>query len=63
MLTAFWQVEAQKELRKKRMEQIYTGRFGADDYAEVEKVRAWLATRPNKQELIAFLTDKDPFDV
>ena len=63
MLTAFWQDEAQKEVRKKRMEQIYIGRFGADDYAEIEKIRAWLATRQNKQDLLAYLTDKNPFDV
>jgi Zn-finger nucleic acid-binding protein len=63
MLTAFWQDEAGKEVRKKRMEQIYVGRFGADDYAEIEKIRVWLTTRPNKQDLLAYLTDKDPFDV
>lgn len=63
MLTAFWQDEAEKEGRKKRMEQIFIGRFGAEDYAEIERVRAWLATRPNKHELVAYLTDKDPFDV
>jgi len=63
MLTAFWQHEAQKELRKQRMEQIYIGRFGADDYAEIEKTRAWLATRPNKQELLAYLTDDDPLSI
>lgn len=63
MLTAFWQDEAQKEGRKKRMEQIYMGRFGAEDYMEIERIRAWLGTRQNKQELLAYLTDKDPFDV
>ena len=63
MLTAFWQDEAEKEVRKKRMEQIYIGRFGADDYAEIEKIRVWLSTRSNKQDLLAYLTDKDPFDV
>ncbi|HEY8186833.1 MAG TPA: zf-TFIIB domain-containing protein [Pyrinomonadaceae bacterium] len=63
MFTAFWQDEAQKEARKRRLEQIYISRFGADDYAEIERIRTWLATRGNKQELIAFLTDKDPFDV
>jgi Zn-finger nucleic acid-binding protein len=63
MLTAFWQDEAQKEGRKKRMEQIYIGRFGNEDYAEIERIRTWLGTRQNKQELLAYLTDKDPFDV
>jgi Zn-finger nucleic acid-binding protein len=63
MLTAFWQDEAQKEVRKKRMEQIYLGRFGHEDYAEIERIRVWLGTRQNKQDLLAYLTDKDPFDV
>ena len=63
MFTSFWQDAAQKEARKKRLEQIYISRFGPDDYAEIERVRAWLATRPNKQDLLAYLTDKDPFDV
>ena len=63
MFTSFWQDEAQKEARKRRLEHIYVTRFGAEDYAEIERVRAWLATRSNKAELIAYLTDKDPFDV
>jgi len=63
MFTSFWQDAAQKEARKKRLEQIYISRFGPDDYAEIERIRAWLATRPNKQDLLAYLTDKDPFDV
>ena len=63
MFTSFWQDGAQKEARKKRLEQIYVSRFGADDYAEIERIRRWLARRTNKQELLAYLTDKDPFDV
>jgi Zn-finger nucleic acid-binding protein len=63
MFTSFWQDEAEKEARKKRLERIYISRFGHEDYAEIERVRAWLAMRANKQELLAYLTDKDPFDV
>jgi len=63
MFTSFWQDAAEKEARKKRLERIYISRFGADDYAEIERVRAWLARRANKQDLLAYLTDKDPFDV
>jgi Zn-finger nucleic acid-binding protein len=63
MFTSFWQDGAQKEARKRRLEQIYRTRFGAEDYAEIERVRVWLATRQNKTDLLAYLTDKDPFDV
>ncbi|HLN97268.1 MAG TPA: zf-TFIIB domain-containing protein [Pyrinomonadaceae bacterium] len=63
MVTSFWQDAAEKEARKKRLEHIYISRFGAADYTEIARVRTWLATRPNRQDLLAFLTDKDPFDV
>jgi hypothetical protein len=63
MLTSFWQAKAQKEARKKHLEQIYTNRFGADDYMEVKRIRAWLDNHLNKQDLIAYLTDKDPYNV
>lgn len=61
MFTSFWQNEAHREARKKRMEGIYIGRFGAEDYAEIKRIRWWLDTKMNREELIAFLTDRDPF--
>jgi Zn-finger nucleic acid-binding protein len=63
MLTSFWQTQARRVPRKQHLEQVYIRRFGADDYAEIKKIRAWLETRQNKQGLLAYLTDKDPFDV
>jgi Zn-finger nucleic acid-binding protein len=63
MFTSFWQKEAQREARKKKLEQIYIGRFGDDDYTEIKRVRYWLDTKTNREELIAFLIDKNPFDV
>ena len=63
MFTAFWQKEAQRELRKKRMEEIYISRFGTDDYAEIKRIRWWLDTKTNREELLAFLTDREPFDI
>jgi len=63
MFTSFWQTEATREVRKKKMEQIYTGRFGEDDYTEIKRIRYWLETKTNREELLAFLIDKNPFDV
>jgi Zn-finger nucleic acid-binding protein len=63
MFTSFWQAEAQRELRRKRLEEIYISRFGADDYAEISRIRAWLLAHPKRPELLAYLTDKDPFAV
>jgi Zn-finger nucleic acid-binding protein len=63
MFTSFWQNEATRDARKNKMEQIYTGRFGEDDYAEIKRIRYWLETKTNREELIAFLIDKNPYDV
>lgn len=62
MFTSFWQNEAQRLERKKKMEQIYIDRFGADDYAEIKRIRYWLDAKVNREELLAYLMDKDPFD-
>ena len=63
MLTSFWQSAARKEERKKSLEQIYIGRFGPEDYAEIKKIREWLDGHRHKQHLIAYLTDVDPYGV
>jgi Zn-finger nucleic acid-binding protein len=63
MFTSFWQNEAQRAERKKKMEEIYIDRFGADDYAEIKRIRYWLETKTNRDELVAYLIDKNPFDV
>lgn len=63
MFTSFWQTEAQRLARKKKMEQIYINRFGAEDYAEIKRIRHWLEGKTNREELLAYLIDRDPFNV
>ena len=63
MFTSFWQAGAIREQRKKRMQQIYLDRFGEEDYAEIRRMRHWLDTKTNREELIAYLTDKEPYNV
>jgi len=62
IFTSFWQSGAQRERRKQKFEEIYTNRFGADDYAEIKRIRWWLESKTNREELLAFLTDRDPFN-
>ena len=63
MFTSFWQEGAKREQRKKRMQQIYLDRFGEADYAEIKRVRHWLDTKTNREELMAYLMDQDPYGV
>jgi Zn-finger nucleic acid-binding protein len=63
VFTAPWQAEVSREERRRRLEQIYLKRYGAEDYAEVRRVRDWLDGSARKQELLAYLTDPDPWGV
>jgi Zn-finger nucleic acid-binding protein len=63
VFTAPWQAEASRAERRRRLEQIYLKRFGAEDYEEAKRVREWLDASPRKQELLAYLTDPNPWSV
>jgi Zn-finger nucleic acid-binding protein len=56
-----WQRQLRAEERRATWEAIYTARFGADDYAEIQRVRAWLTEHPQQAMLLAFLTSPDPY--
>ena len=57
-----WQRQLRAEERQATWEAIYWARFGADDYAEIQRVRAWLTAHPQQAMLLAFLTSSDPFN-
>lgn len=63
VMTAPWQAEAVKQQTRRRLEQIYTAKYGAEDYAEIKRIRRWLDAHPRKYELLAYLTDADPLAV
>lgn len=63
IFTEFWQAGAKREQRKKKFQQIYVDRFGEEDYKKIRRIRHWLDTKTNREELIAYLTDRDPYGV
>jgi Zn-finger nucleic acid-binding protein len=63
IFTEFWQAGAKREQRKKKFQQIYIDRFGEGDYKKIRRIRHWLDTKTNRAELIAYLTDTDPYGV
>lgn len=63
IFTEFWQAGAKREQRKKKFQQIYVDRFGEEDYKKIRRIRHWLDTKANREELIAYLTDRDPYGV
>jgi Zn-finger nucleic acid-binding protein len=49
-----WQAGLQAAASRERTEQAMQARFGAD-YAELARIRDWLAGQPNRREMLAFL--------
>lgn len=61
IFTKPWQQEIHDKSTAVNFDAMYLAKFGPTDYARIKEVRAWLQKHPNRNALIAFLLDKDPF--
>ena len=55
-----WQQQIRKQQSEERLTVIYQKRFGAD-YARLLETQQWIAAHPNKAEILAFLSNPNPF--
>lgn len=60
-ITRPWQEKLRQIEAGKRFDAMYLERFGAEDYARIKEIRAWLNDHPRRQALLAFLADPDPY--
>jgi len=56
-----WQRKLRREETTKRFETMYLDRFGAEDYAEIKRIKVWLTEHSQGQHLLAYLTDPNPY--
>jgi len=61
MFTKPWQKHVQDEIMASRLEATYLQKFGAGDYEKIKEIRKWLEENPNRNMLLAYLLDKDPY--
>lgn len=61
IFTTSWQKQLQEEEIRSHLETVYTKKFGEAEYAELKRIRLWLAQFPQRAEALAFLTDEDPY--
>lgn len=61
IFTQPWQKHIQNEVAARKFETIYLERFGEEDYARIKELRRWLQEHPNRNMLIAYLLDKNPY--
>jgi Zn-finger nucleic acid-binding protein len=53
-----WQLDLRQAASRERLEKAMRARFGDAAYDELVRVRDWMATQPNRMEMIAFLNAK-----
>lgn len=59
--TAPWQNKLKEEMTKNRFAERYKNKFGAENYNKLKEIREWINSSELKNEMIAYLTDKDPY--
>ena len=62
IFTAPWQSEVEREHRRKEAELSSLNKFGAEDYAEMKRIRRWLNQHPRREEILAYLSNVNPLD-
>lgn len=61
MFSTAWQNRVRGDRMIETLDQVYANRFGADTYERAKETREWLQNHPQKQALLAFLSDDDPY--
>jgi Zn-finger nucleic acid-binding protein len=56
-----WQAEVRRDEARRHLDALYRKRWGAD-YDEVVRVRRWLRAHPQRESILAFLDDPDPYE-
>lgn len=56
-----WQEKIRKEMTAQRFEEVYQQKFGKADYEKLKEIREWICNSDKRDEIIAYLIDKDPY--
>ncbi len=59
--TESWQRKLRDDNMKKELESIYSDKFGLEDFRKIQQVKDWLDGHLERQALLAFLDDDEPF--
>lgn len=56
-----WQDQLKKDMTVLRFEEHYRNKFGEAEYEKLKGVREWVQASKLRSEMIAFITDEDPY--
>jgi Zn-finger nucleic acid-binding protein len=63
MFSTAWQARVRGEHMAASLELVYANRFGSEAYAKACEIRRWLDDTPQKQAILSFLAEDDPYKV
>lgn len=63
MFSTSRQSSVRVEQMAEKLDRVYANRFGADVYEKAKEIRQWLQDTPQKQAVLAFLADDDPYTI
>jgi Zn-finger nucleic acid-binding protein len=63
MFSTSWQSRIRGDQMANTLDQVYANRLGAESYEKAKEIRQWIQDNPQKQAILAFLSDKDPYKV
>jgi Zn-finger nucleic acid-binding protein len=61
IFTKPWQKQIQEAETADKLDLMYQARFGEEDYQKIKGIREWLKSNPNRNTLLAFIIDEDPY--
>lgn len=61
VVTQNWQRNIRLNSAKQNFAEIYSSKFGKEDYAKIKEMRDWLLSQEQKSDLRAYLLAEDPY--
>ncbi len=58
-----WQRQVRREEMAAQLDRLYGNRLGMECYERAKEIREWLRGQPQRQAILAFLADDDPYAV
>lgn len=58
-----WQSQIRGDQMARKLDQVYENRLGSESYEKAKDIRHWIHSHPQKQVILAFLADDDPYKI
>lgn len=61
ILTIPWQRQRQQEETRKHLQTFIKNKFSETDYLKIQEIKQWIDQHPQRQEVLDYLNNQDPY--